>query len=538
MNVDQIVKEEQEKKTELLGQVFTPKKIAELMVSMALKNKPKSILDPCFGEGVFLKEVFRKLKYKEPHIFGIEIDSELFYEVNNRLIDKENLYLFNKNFFEVDNLVDCIIMNPPYIRHEDLNNTKYDFLDKNKILEKIKFDVKKIDARSNLYVYFFVKSIELLKEDGEIIAIVPNTWMSAKFGEKFKNILFEYFSILEIITFEKDVFENADVDSCIIHLKKTKKQSDTKIVLLNHESAHGIALSKTVDISTLKKTANWMNFFKENIDFSSKNFIELKEIVKIRRGISTNYNKFFLEFPTQLINNYPDYFTKILCTPKEIMGYSSRNTESLKKIFITDLKKNTLPSEISNYISQSEEYIIANKDSISNKGIIKKIESKDEKWFMIAPKKPSDFLFGYIIRDEKKFIVNEENLIARDNFYEITLENKNDSLILFAILNSNISSLLLENIGRNNGKGLLKIQKYELDQLKIINPKIISKKDRIQLEMLAKDLLNENIETVNRSSIISDIDKVLFKYTESIYSLEKMYQTLEYSETKRKNNKR
>lgn len=224
MSAERIVKEEQEKKKELLGQVFTPKKVAELMVSMALKNNPNFILDPCFGEGIFLKKILQKVQYEGIHIFGIEIDSELFYEVNNELIDKENLYLFNQNFFEFDKEVDCIVMNPPYIRHEDLNNAKYDFLDKNKILEKIKFDNKKIDSRSNLYVYFFIKSIELLKEDGEIIAIVPNTWMSSKFGEKFKSVLFEYFTILEIITFEKDVFENADIDSCIIHLKKQKSK--------------------------------------------------------------------------------------------------------------------------------------------------------------------------------------------------------------------------------------------------------------------------------------------------------------------------
>lgn len=147
-------------------------------------------------------------------------------------------------------------------------------------------------------------------------------------------------------------------------------------------------------------------------------------------------------------------------------------------------------------------------------------------------------MFGYIIRDEKKFILNEENLIARDNFYEITLENKNDYLVLFAILNSNIISLFLESIGRNNGKGLLKIQKYELDQLRIINPKIINREDRIQLEMLAKELLSKNVETLNLSSITSDIDKIIFKYTESVDSLEKIYQALEYSETKRKNNKK
>ena len=36
------------------GQFFTPKHVAELMTNWIIKSKPKSVLDPAFGLGIFM----------------------------------------------------------------------------------------------------------------------------------------------------------------------------------------------------------------------------------------------------------------------------------------------------------------------------------------------------------------------------------------------------------------------------------------------------------------------------------------------------
>src|SRR5699024_5769026 len=47
-----------------------------------------------------------------------------------------------------------------------------------------------------------------------------NTWMSASYGTSLKVFLKDYFNIKSIINFSEDVFPDADVESCIIHLEK------------------------------------------------------------------------------------------------------------------------------------------------------------------------------------------------------------------------------------------------------------------------------------------------------------------------------
>src|SRR5690606_18747807 len=91
-----------ENKKDLLGQVFTPRDIADLMVSLAMGSKPNIILEPCFGEGVFLESIDKKVDGKQ-RIIGVEIDPILYKNVSSKLLDME---LFNIDFFDFEDEVD------------------------------------------------------------------------------------------------------------------------------------------------------------------------------------------------------------------------------------------------------------------------------------------------------------------------------------------------------------------------------------------------------------------------------------------------
>ena len=64
-----------------LGQVFTQKQIADYMVGLFSVGKNKTILDPCFGEGVFLDS----LSSNYHSIIGIELDKKYYDAAQKRL---------------------------------------------------------------------------------------------------------------------------------------------------------------------------------------------------------------------------------------------------------------------------------------------------------------------------------------------------------------------------------------------------------------------------------------------------------------------
>jgi len=535
-----------ENKKDMLGQVFTPQGVANLMVSLGLNTKPRTILEPCFGEGVFLESIQKRKEYvaNDTKIIGVEIDPVLYERVRSKF---PNLELYNKDFFDFKGVVDCVIMNPPYIRQELLREKMPRFLNKSDIITRLPLLQYPISSRSNLYVYFIIKAWSILSEKGSIIAIIPNTWMAAEYGNSFKKFLLQNFWIKAIIQFNKDVFPDADVESCILYLSKEKDSefnmrntyliniqkpfSKDEFLSFNDliNNVNGRSLVRTVTKEILELKGNWLNLFGQNNLFNIRdNLVPLKEIANLKRGLTTNYNKFFINDTIKFINRYPEYFKAILCSPKEIKGYSTESKIKEQYIFCTEKQKSELPLELKEYVEKYEHEILS---STLPKTLYGKITSNPDNWFNIKLTKTAPILFSYIVREKKKFIFNRNNMIARDNFYEIFPKEHINQYVLFSILNSRITSLSIENIGRSHGKGLLKIQKYELKELEVVNPSKIQKEDLIFLESLGRDLSVCSDE--NPIQIISKIDKILLPYVSTKYKVSDLEERLKIEENSR-----
>ncbi len=113
---------------------------------------------------------------------------------------------------------DLVLGNPPYVRQELLpeNHKKY--------YEKRYPHV--YSGIADLYVYFYAKGLELLKENGILGFITPNKWFKTKYGEGLRKTL-NTLEIEQIIDFfELKVFEDASTEPQIIILKKNISDND------------------------------------------------------------------------------------------------------------------------------------------------------------------------------------------------------------------------------------------------------------------------------------------------------------------------
>ena len=106
---------------------------------------------------------------------GYEIDRKLFDNVKNKYT-KYNLV--NADFLScsTEQLYDGIIMNPPYIRHEKINDLKELGVSKEKLSENDLFN--SLPHTANMYMYFIVKGFSLLRMGGEMIVIFPSSWIN------------------------------------------------------------------------------------------------------------------------------------------------------------------------------------------------------------------------------------------------------------------------------------------------------------------------------------------------------------------------
>ena len=120
---------------------------------------------------------------------------------------------------------DCVMGNPPYLggrEWKEENGNAYDyFINKYKVAE-YQFDI---------YVLFWEAGIQLLKSNGVIGLITPNTWLNNKSNKKLRQYIIGNTRISKIVDYSKiKVFSQATVLPIITILEnKTDKEGLTEI---------------------------------------------------------------------------------------------------------------------------------------------------------------------------------------------------------------------------------------------------------------------------------------------------------------------
>jgi len=149
--------------------------------------------------------------------------------------EDKGLFVWNIDFPEVmiDGGFDLVIANPPYVRQEKIISQDIDpeeleeksKSEKKKLKKKYKNDLVsyvkdahdiKVGKRSDLYIYFFFKGLELLNDEGNLVFISSNSWLDVKYGKYLQEYLCKYVPIKGIFNNKaKRSFEEADVNTVI-----------------------------------------------------------------------------------------------------------------------------------------------------------------------------------------------------------------------------------------------------------------------------------------------------------------------------------
>lgn len=471
-----------------LGQVYTKRRVADFMTGLFTIHSGASVLDPCLGRGVFVRSLLDNTDYR---ITGVEIDADSFSKFENP--NPGRCLLRQGDFFDVEDEFDGIIMNPPYVRQEEIDQLAPLGVTKQKLQSAC--GLMAISTKANLYMYFILRAIMLLREGGELIAIFPNSWTNTPVGRQFREQMLHHGSITRFIDVEGEAFEGSPmVDVCIMKFVKGVRV----------ETYH--QMMKIINDDLLLED-------KANLDASkASGLVMLKSIASIRRGITTGANKIFMNPPlfTQ------DHVVNILSSPRDFNGYSTRRSHEDKLLAI--MSGDTLNDEETAYLKNSADVIVKEEKPLTLKSLI----DEGQPWYYITVPPVAQIIFSYIVRNNMKFVLNDGKRNVRDNFYMIS--SRYDSFFLLALLNNYHVYIQLERCGKSYGKGLLKLQKYDIDNIEVPRPDLISLKEKEELSVLAKEL----VETSNVGKI-DEITQILSPY----YGASNAKETFQSLKTKR-----
>jgi hypothetical protein len=319
--------------------VFTPDNISMLMSSKL--HMGGSLLEPSVGNGNLLKFIDLE-KYTDVDVF--ELKAVYLDEITQPSINK-----FNEDFLKspINKKYDNIIMNPPYIKVQDLPEEYRAYLKRDfKVLKSGIIDI---------YYAFIVKCLDLLSDDGIMVAITPNAYLYNKSSLNLRKFLFDNQYVEEIIDFkDAKVFDKISVYCCITIFTKKRK-------------SHLTYNNKTISYSDIIGNYSLFNFNINNRLLSSVCKIT-NGIATLRDGIFIHESKLFDEECWKPITNgniekfiiYPYDNGKIIeetifrnANPLTYDYLSSHKDELMKR----DKGKKTYPAWYAYGRSQSIKYV-------------------------------------------------------------------------------------------------------------------------------------------------------------------------------------
>lgn len=215
-------------KRKKIGQFFTSRETAKFMAGLfsVPKKEHLDILDPGTGSAILTAALMERLQQES----SVKSVSLICYETEPAILDllKDNLeYIKSIVRFDLDYTIitdnyvtsqqlplafaDLVIGNPPYLKI-------------NRLAEEAQAMSHVVYGAPNLYFLFASRSIENLRDKGELVYIIPRSWTSGAYFKAFRNFLFKKTTIEHIHLFisRDKVFEQEAVlqETMIIKLKK------------------------------------------------------------------------------------------------------------------------------------------------------------------------------------------------------------------------------------------------------------------------------------------------------------------------------
>ncbi len=245
----QYIEDMPKKERKKYGQFFTSMETAQYMASMfAIPEKQEtiSVLDAGAGSGILSCAMIERLD-KIEDIKEIELTC---YETDENVLPllKENLFFVQMQSCKkisinivTDNYITSQYLDFNYMLGGDWNPKKYDLVIGNPPYMKIPKDAPEAVSMPsvcygapNMYFIFATMGLFNLKDDGEMVYIIPRSWTSGAYFKRFREYFLTEGKLLHIHLFgsRNKVFDKEDVlqETIIVKVKKTSVKPNVVVI--------------------------------------------------------------------------------------------------------------------------------------------------------------------------------------------------------------------------------------------------------------------------------------------------------------------
>jgi len=495
---------------------------------------------------------------------------------------------------------DIVIGNPPYVRQEHIANPHLPREEattgENKQIYKAQlaraayqaypafFDYKagiaarKIDAKSDLYIYFYLLGLRILQPKGSFCFITSNSWLDVGYGKDLQEFLLKYCRISMILDNQvKRSFSSADINTIIAMFSAPAEKPGEDI--LNHV-ARFVLFKVPFEDTLLAEVFKEIEQVEEHINTAAYRVRTVSQRTLLEEGYEgseeeadkdTSLRK-TEKVPSMLFEQQGHYTAnkwggKYLRAPDIYWTILEKGESKLVRLgdiaevnfgiktganeffYLDDTKARQWhiepeflqpaiksPRECRSILIDPEtlkfKLFLCHKTKAELKGTsaLRYIEWGESqnfhqrpscrgraKWWDLGERRSPHLGFNYLIDSTAKTLYAPHGCYFSDNFHEVIISNLL-VLPLCASLNSTLFQLMVNVAGRSNfGGGLLKIQRYEVSDLPCVNPSAIGFNNSELLASTFWDALHPSPDRRTLDTIVFDALELSSGERDAIY---------------------
>lgn len=147
-------------------------------------------------------------------------EAQLIASWNPYLAEHHAAYFDSEWMFNLPGGFDIVVGNPPYVRHEKIKDLK----------PRLKELYHCFTGTADLFVYFYERSLDLLRTDGYLSFITSNKYLRAGYGERLRHFLTHTAEIRRLIDFGDAPLFTAIAYPSIILAKKIRETRDKGVL--------------------------------------------------------------------------------------------------------------------------------------------------------------------------------------------------------------------------------------------------------------------------------------------------------------------
>jgi adenine-specific DNA-methyltransferase len=482
-----------------LGQIFTPYEIARPMAQW-ISGSPRceKVLDPAIGLGIFPRALLEILPDRQVEFTGYEIDaatanaaSTLFNNLGytNVMIRDQNFLLSNW-----DDKYDGILCNPPYLKFRGRSGNK-------ELCQSIEEHTGiSIRPSSNLYIFFLIKLIWHLAENGRAAVILPFEFLNADYGRVVKKMLLDRKILRKIVVLGSNLqpFDDVITTACILCLENSPQTRQPFMVTAHSLDELSVEMTRQklpigvkqtpiqaseIPISAQKWVAPAI-FLKH----TPANWVPLSTFGRVMRGIATGDNRFFvlseedrLKFNFNM-NLVLPCLAKASFAPENV--FDRKAFEELrnlgKPVWLVNMAGNEHTESVQRYLEVG----------IARGSDLRYLTRTRQPWYALENRPPAPLLVTTFSRGRLRWIRNAagvRNLTAFHGFYPYAAT---DLDLLNAYLITPLAQQILSGQRREYGNGLYKFEPNDLNRAMILDIRTIPQKIQDQVKDTYPIVLN------------------------------------------------